>query len=313
MPDDYRNFSRECSRFSRIWEEFFGSRFRVVGARKGEDILINMICVDPSPYLKNSLDAVKGGVLFSATLSPIDFYMNAVCGSSELPHLLLPSPFSKENLKILIAPKVSVRYKDRAKSYPEVAQYLMNFVRSKTGNYFLYFPSYEYMESIRPYLDFSGCNLLIQGRKMSPEDREHFLSAFTPNPTQTTIGLLILGGAFSEGIDLVSDRLIGVAIVGVGIPQINHENNLIRAYREEQGESGYDFAYKFPGINKVTQAVGRLIRSETDIGAALLIDDRYLHRDYREQFARIWPDYEVVLQPDEVKEALASFYKKDAD
>jgi Rad3-related DNA helicase len=148
---------------------------------------------------------------------------------------------------------------------------------------------------------------------MSVEDRELFLSAFLPNPTKTTIGLLILGGAFSEGIDLADDRLIGVGIVGVGIPQVNHENNLIRAYREEQGESGYDFAYKFPGINKVTQAVGRLIRSETDVGAALLIDDRYLHRDYRDQFARIWPDYEVVLKPEEVTDVLSSFYKKDKD
>lgn len=313
MPDDFRAFSREASRFGKIADEYYGSHYRGIITRKGENTEINLLCVDPSSYLKNSLDSVKGGVLFSATLSPIEFYMNAICGSSECPNLLLPSPFPKENLKILIAPKVSVRYKDREKSYAEVAQYLMNFVRGKMGNYFLYFPSYEYMENIRPFLDFSGCNILIQGRRMSVEDRELFLSAFLPNPTRTTIGLLILGGAFSEGIDLADDRLIGVGIVGVGIPQVNHENNLIRAYREEQGESGYDFAYKFPGINKVTQAVGRLIRSETDVGAALLIDDRYLHRDYRDQFARIWPDYEVVLKPEEVTDVLSSFYKKDKD
>ena len=210
----------------------------------------------------------------------------------------------------MIAPKVSVRYKDRAASYPEVAKYLRRFVEAKMGNYFLYFPSYEYMEAILPLLDFGEAEVLAQQRQMTPAQRESFLAEFSPNPDHTKVGLLILGGAFSEGIDLVDDRLIGVAVVGVGMPQIGKENDLIRAYHDRLSGNGFAYAYMDPGMNKVLQAVGRLIRSETDRGAVLLLDDRYLQEEYRSLFQRLYPDYDVVLSPEEVSENLAHFHRK---
>jgi Rad3-related DNA helicase len=127
------------------------------------------------------------------------------------------------------------------------------------------------------------------------------------------VGLLVLGGAFSEGIDLVSDRLIGVALVGIGLPQIGHDNNLIRDYHQKLSGQGFEYAYMDPGMNKVMQAVGRLIRSESDKGAALLIDDRYLRDEYRDLFIRTWTEYDVVLSPSEVSENLSAFYKSGAD
>jgi DNA excision repair protein ERCC-2 len=202
----------------------------------------------------------------------------------------------------------STRYKDREKTYQEVADYLSAFVSGKIGNYFLYFPSYDYLENIRKYLHFPSANVFEQSRDMSDDEKGLFLSRFLSHPSQTTIGLLIIGGSFSEGIDLVEDRLIGVAVVGIGLPQICHERDLIREHFDKSNGSGFDYAYRNPGMNKVMQAVGRLIRSEKDIGAALLIDDRYMVNEYRDLFSRAWNGYEVVTSPKEAEDKLKVFF-----
>ncbi|MBO5528506.1 MAG: ATP-dependent DNA helicase [Bacilli bacterium] len=307
----YREFSREANRLSRILTEHYDSTYQCYVRQSRGEIEFRALCVDPSAKLFQSIKKIKGAVLFSATLSPIDYYMDATLGGFDHPYLLLSSPFPKENFDLMVAPKVSVRYKDRASSYPEVAKYLQAFVQGKMGNYFVFFPSYEYMEQMLPLLDFGdGVEVLAQQRQMTPRQREEFLELFSPNPDHSKVGLLILGGAFSEGIDLVDDRLIGVAVVGVGLPQIGKENDLIRDYYDRKLGEGFAYAYKDPGMNKVLQAVGRLIRSEHDRGAALLIDDRYLQDEYRDLFQRIYQDYDVVLSPSEVSENLREFYKK---
>ena len=307
--DAYKDFFLEVNKFLRLLDDFYGPGMKIYLERYGKNIKLKLACLDAASYLKDNLDRVKGAVVFSATLSPIDYYQDAIIGSHDEPFLLLSSPFDKNNFHLMLAPKVSVRYKDRASTYQEVYEYLKNFVDAKQGNYFLYFPSYEYLDNIRPYLDFGDAEVLVQEREMSEFDREEFLSHFVPNPSKTTIGLLILGGAFSEGIDLVSDRLIGVALVGIGLPQIGHDNNLIRDYYDKKEDKGFDYAYRDPGMNKVMQAVGRLIRSESDRGAALLIDDRYMTEEYRSLFRRIWDEYEVVTSPSDVTDSLREFYQ----
>lgn len=307
---EYREFSREANRFLRLADEHFDTTYRCYVSVGYHDVVFRALEVDPSKKMSSCLAKVKGAVLFSATLSPIDYYMDATLGGKDYPYLLLTSPFPREHLDLMVAPKVSVRYKDRAASYPVVAEYLKRFVEGKVGNYFLYFPSYEYLESILPTLDFGEAEVLMQSRQMSVAERNEFLLRFSPSPDHTRVGLLILGGAFSEGIDMVDDRLIGVAVVGVGLPSIGKENDLIRDYHDAREGKGFDYAYKDPGMNKVLQAVGRLIRSESDRGAALLIDDRYAQNDYRDLFQRIYPDYDVVLTPEEVGENLKAFYKK---
>jgi len=311
--DDYKEFFLETNKYLKLLEQYFSTSSRVYMERKGPDVKLKLYCLDPSKYLKQSFALVKGAIIFSATLSPIDYYMDAILGSHDYPFLLLPSPFPKENFDLMLAPKVSVRYKDRGQSYPEVAEYLKRFVAGKVGNYFIYFPSYEYLENVRPYLTFEGADILVQDRDMKQEERGAFLSNFALDPKKTTVGLLVLGGAFSEGIDLVSDRLIGVALVGIGLPQIGHDNNLIRDYHEKLSGQGFEYAYMDPGMNKVMQAVGRLIRSETDRGAALLIDDRYLRDEYRDLFIRTWSDYDVVTAPEDVDQNLSLFYKKKSN
>ena len=306
-------FSRESNRYLRLLREFPSPSTRFSICKKGEgDLEVHLTCLDPSSFLKDSLLKVRGAVLFSGTLSPMEYFSKAILGEGDFPSLLLPSPFPEGNFKLLIAPKISVRYKDRGSSYEKVASCLKEFVGAKKGNYFLYFPSYEYLRNIRPYLDFPGANVLVQDKGMKEEDKLEFLSSFLPNPQITTIGLLVLGGAFGEGVDLVSDRLLGVAIVGVGMPQIGFENNLIRDYYEGKEKHGFAYAYLNPGLNKVLQALGRVIRSENDVGAALLIDDRYLTETYRPYLSRRYPSYQVVTDEGEIKEALETFYSEKA-
>jgi len=304
-PFAYRDFYRQANRFLSLYEEYFDSTYRLYVESK----TLYMLNIDPSRYLFDILNRASSVLCFSATLSPISYFMDASIGKAK-PYLLLPSPFPKENFKLLIAPKLSLRYADREKNKEEVSLYLKEFVSSKKGNYFIYFPSYSYLQSILPLLDFPCANLYMQSKKMNEDEKISFLDHFPPNPNSTNVGLLVLGGTFSEGIDLPDDRLIGVAIVGIGIPQVCKENELIKDYyQKKENGSGFDYAYKNPGINKVMQAMGRLIRSEKDVGAALLIDDRYLKEDYRLMLSRVYEEYEVVISPKEIKTSLTNFYK----
>ncbi len=307
-------FSREGNRYLRLLKDFSDPSDRFAILKKGEeDYELNLFCLDPSKFLKQSLERVRGAVLFSATLTPSAYFTKSILGKEDSPFLLLPSPFPKENFKVMLASSVSVRYRDREASYPEVASYLKSLVCSKVGNYFIYFPSYEYLSKIRPYLDFPDASILVQSRRMKEEEKLDFLSSFLPSPKITTVGLLVLGGAFGEGIDLVSDRLIGVGIVGVGMPQVGFENNLLKDYFEQKEKRGFLYAYQNPGISKVLQALGRVIRSEKDVGAALLIDDRYGRGAYRDLLRRRYPQCEIVHDEKEVSLGLESFYSKKGE
>jgi Rad3-related DNA helicase len=224
---------------------------------------------------------------------------------------LLPSPFPRTNFKVLMASKVSTTLKTRDKTYLEVALYLEKLVENRLGNYLIFFPSYQYLESVKSKLNFGKDTLILtQTKEMTSSDRESFLSQFTHAPKQATVGLAVLGGIFSEGIDLIGDRLIGVGIVSVGLPQLSFSRDLMASYQTSLGHEGFSFAYVYPAINKVLQAMGRVIRSEDDKGVALLIDERYLREEYAAIQQR-YAQYEVVHSPDEVEDALATFFRKD--
>lgn len=312
LPGEYREYSREANRFSFIAENYYSSSYVCYLLKEKGDAVLTLFCIDPSKYVSERLDKVKGAVFFSATMSPISYQMDALLGRKDLPYVLLSSPFPKQNLNLLIAPKVSVRYKDREKSYGEVAAYLKAFVSGKVGNYFFFFPSYGYLEAVAPFLEFDDADIHVQEKGMTPRQRLEFIDCFQPSPSKTNIGLLVLGGAFSEGIDLVDDRLIGVAVIGIGLPQINEETNLIKSYYDARDNAGFDYAYKDPGMNKVLQAMGRLIRSEKDRGTVLLLDDRYLHDEYRDLFIRVYSDYSVVTSPRNVESSVKAFFSKKA-
>ena len=304
----------EINRYKRI-ADLYNDKYIYFVNKTEEDTVFNLTCLDASNFIKAILGRIKGSVLFSATLSPTDYYIDLLGGDVETnPTLSLESPFPKENLKVLVAPKISVKYKNREKSYQDVADYIKYFVLQKVGNYFIYLPSYEYLNRLKEYLDLGkDIETHFQEREMSEFEKEDFLSSFQANPKHTNVGFAIIGGAFGEGVDLVSDRLIGVVIVGIGLAKINYESDKIASYFDESGKRGYNYAYLYPGMNKVMQAVGRLIRTETDRGAALLIDERYMTNEYRSLFRKEWDNYEVVISKDELPDILKSFYISKQD
>ena len=309
MSKELLEFYLEVNRFSKILE-FYNDHFICYYEIHDDDLILHVSCLDASSFLYSSLRRLRGSVLFSATLSPIEYYVDMLGGKKEDAQLILPSPFPVDNLKIIIAPKVSIRYKNRDASYQQVADYIKAFVKNKMGNYFIFLPSYEYLTNLMPYVDMEDVDVYEQDRGMSDEDKEAFLTNFKPHPERTTLGFVIVGGAFGEGIDLVSDRLIGAVIVGIGMPKINFVSDQIMKYYDSKEQSGYNYAYLNPGMNKVMQALGRVIRSETDRGAVLLIDERYLTNDYRDLFKSEWRKYEVAFSPKEVSDILQDFFIK---
>ena len=309
MTKELLEFYLEVNRFNKMLE-FVNSNYLLFFEKKGNDITLRVNCLDASGFLNASFNSIKSAVVFSATLSPMEYYVNTLGGKSSDANLVLPSPFPKENLKIIIAPNVSIRYKNRDSSYQKVADYIKAFVRNKVGNYFVFLPSYEYLHNLMPYIDIKDALIYEQNKEMSDEEKEIFLNNFKPSPEVTSIAFVVVGGAFGEGIDLVSDRLIGAVIVGIGMPKINFISDQISKHYDELGYSGYDYAYLNPGMNKVMQALGRVIRSENDKGAVLLIDERYLLNEYRDLFKAEWREYEVAFNKEEITAITKDFFKK---
>ncbi len=299
----------DINQFLKI-SELTSDRFLLYVDKNSEEISLKIYCLDASRFLAATSARVNSTVFFSATLSPMDYYVNVLGGDKNDQSVVLDSPFPKHNLKLLIAPKISTRYVNRAKSYNDVAKYLKTFVSGKVGNYFIYLPSYEYLDNILPLLDFpSDIEVFIQNRDMTEMEKNDIICHFKENNDHTVVGLAIIGGAFGEGIDLVGDSLIGVAVVGIGLPKLNFESNQIVEYYKANDINGFNYAYTYPGMNKVMQAVGRLIRTESDRGVALLIDERYMWNDYRSLFKKEWSEYEVVLSLEELEESLQNFFK----
>lgn len=310
ITKEYKDFYLDIFTFHKIYS-YFDETFLFYIDKKENDIIFKIISLDTSQFVKSIVSRLKGAIFFSATLSPMDYYVNSLGGNKETPTLSLASPFPKENFHLLIAPKVSVKYKNREQSLPEVRNYIKTFISQKVGNYFVYFPSYEYQEMfLKDFPEMEGIHYHIQDKDMNELQREDFLNNFIPEPKETHVGFVIIGGAFGEGVDLVSDRLIGVAIIGIGLSKINYESDKIASYYEEMLSQGYLYAYLYPGMNKVMQAVGRLIRSESDRGSALLVDERYMHHAYRSLFKKEWEHYEVVLSKDDLEESLQKFENK---
>lgn len=310
ISKELTDFYIEVNKFMKI-AELLADHFLTYVKKEIDNITFKIYCLDASRFLASTYSRVNSTALFSATLSPIDYYVDVLGGNiNKDNNMVLDSPFPKENLKLIIAPKVSIRYKDREKSYADVAGYIKTFVTSKVGNYFVYLPSYEYLDRILPLLDFDDTvDVLIQKKEMSEQEKQEFIDAFHQIDERSKVGLAIIGGAFGEGIDLVGDLLIGVAIVGIGLPKINYESNQVVEYYKNNDIDGFSYAYTYPGMNKVMQAVGRLIRTESDRGVALLIDERYMWNDYKSLFKKEWSDYEVVYSPIELKGSLQNFFK----
>lgn len=297
-------------RFMKI-NEFVSSEFHVYFECLDDNVYARIRCLDSSKLIKQTLDKIKASIFFSATLSPIDYYVSCLGGDESSPKIILQSPFPKENLLTIIRNDISTRYKDRSIYYEEIANTIKEIVESKKGNYLVFFSSYQYIENVMDYINFDqDVKVILQKRDMLEDDRVEFLNNFIENPSLSTVGFAVLGGAFSEGVDLVSSRLIGAIIVGVGLPTVCYERDVIKKYYSSIGKNGYDFAYVYPGMNKVMQAAGRVIRGENDVGLVVFIDDRYTLPKYHYLLKEQYQGEEQVSDIDELVPIIQNFWKK---
>ena len=273
---------------------------------------IRLFCLDPSLLLRQALDRGQAAVFFSATLTPIDYY-RALCGGDPAdPFLELTSPFPREHLAVFIHDRIQTRLRARADSLNEVVAAIGAVVGARPGNYLVYFPSYQYMSDALTLFRarYQEIQLLEQRPGMTESERANFLAAFDEHHNRTLVGFAILGGIFGEGIDLVGEKLIGAVVVGVGLPQLSLERDLIRDYFEAKAGAGFDYAYAFPGMNRVLQAVGRVIRSETDKGVVLLIDERFGQRRYESLFPDWWKPLKI-RNLDNIDRLIVAFWNPD--
>ncbi|WP_066062498.1 ATP-dependent DNA helicase [Neobacillus soli] len=267
----------------------------IYGEKNKNNIMVKLFCIDPSKLLKQMGKGYRAKVHFSATLSPLPYYQEILGGEIDDYLLSIPSPFSKEQIDVCIKP-VSTRFRDRERTRESIVAMVQSLIKNRPGNYLIFFPSYQYLLAV--YEQFKQedveTNTLIQTSGMTEAEREAFLEAFKPDQKETLLGFAVLGGIFSEGVDLIGDRLNGVVVVGVGLPQLCFERNLIKDHFYKKKKNGYDYAYVYPGMNKVLQAGGRLIRSEMDHGTIVLVDDRFLQKQYQMLLPQEWSGYRVM-------------------
>ncbi len=280
---------------------------------------IKIANLDSRKTIRECTSFFESAIFFSATLSPKEYYIDLLGGSMNDAHLFLPSPFSMENRRVFIDTRLSLRFQDRDQTLYQVYSLCRNAIMMKKGNYFIFCPSFEYLDRIYSFLlqePIDEADIYIQQRSMTEAERDEFLDHFSSDNERTAIGLLVLGGVFSEGIDLLGDRLIGAIIISAGIPQVGFERNHIKEYFDKDDEDrkkGFIYAYTYPGINKILQAGGRVIRSEEDRGFIIYIDSRFSHKTYQDIFREIYPDAIKVISPSQVKAELRKFHKEPTE
>ena len=259
---------------------------------------IQLFCVNPAENLQNCMGRGVGTVFFSATLLPIRYYKSLLSMNRDAYAIYAESPFDDKNRGILIGCDVSSKYTRRGyREYRKIAEYICRFTKGKKGNYLVFFPSYRLMQDVfeiyREEFDSEQVDWVIQTPSMGEADREIFLENFNEDNKNTLIGFCVMGGIFSEGIDLIGEKLIGAVIVGTGIPQVSNEREILKKYYDHKKQNGFDYAYRYPGMNKVLQSAGRVISTQDDRGMILLLDERFLTEEYLQLFPREWKRFEV--------------------
>ena len=286
--------------------ERYDSHFMTQLTARGSELELQLLCLDPAPFVDASLSTGRSAALFSATLTPPTYY-RSVLGCADARAVALESPFPAGNLGLFCLPGISTRYRDRERSVQSVSDALARLAQSRVGNYLAFFPSYAYLRQVQE--DFAarypGISTLVQESGLDDAARAAFLARFEPDPAHTLLGFAVMGGIFGEGVDLAGNRLIGCAIVGVGLPQVNPRQEMLRRYYDAQNGAGFDYAYRYPGMNKVLQAAGRVIRTPEDKGVVLLLDDRFAKPEYQRLFPLHWKHLQYLPGPAALETALA--------
>ena len=313
--EEVLTFYFQVAHFLMIYEKMDDKYTVYTSLEADGTFLIRLFCVDPSVNLKECMDRGISTILFSATLLPIQYYKSLLGGTSEDYEVYASSTFDPKKRALMVARDVTSRYTRRGtEEYQKIAKYLHEIILKRKGNYLAFFPSHVFLKNVyEQYQNLYGgddtVECIIQSDHMREEEREAFISHFVGNEeldlskeihmeieTEEEKGLLgfcVMGGIFSEGIDLKNDSLIGAVIVGTGIPLVCKERELIRKFFDERDGEGYDYAYLYPGMNKVLQAAGRVIRTQEDVGIVALLDERFLYSSYQKLFPREWKTFRV--------------------
>ena len=289
--------------------EFFDESYRVLIKKEDNQLQLQEQILDPSPYLNESLKKGRGAILFSATLSPVEYYKDTL-GSKKALSMQLDSPFNRQKQNLLIANYIDTKYQVRQQNLPQIVASVAELTSGKKGKYLIFCPSYQFLNQISAAFSelFPEYKVLNQTTAMTIDDRQSFLNNFKEHQTKTLVGFAVLGGIFSEGIDLPNDQLIGVGIVGVGLPGLSFERNLLRDYFDNKNGRGFEYAYQLPGMNHVLQAAGRLIRTNQDCGNVVLLDKRFTSRRYQRLFPKHWQHYQIVRSTNELKNKINHFW-----
>lgn len=312
MPEEKRilEFYFQLNHFLNMYERADENYVIYSEQASAASFKIKLFCVNTSRNLKECLDKGRAVIFFSATLLPIRYYKKLLSEEEDYA-IYIPSPFPQENRDLMIGRDVSSRYSRRGRrEYEKIYWYIAELISAKSGNYMVFFPSYKMLEDVYEIAKEEGLEqqvkLLRQHPNMKEEEREGFLKEFEDDPV---VGFCILGGIFAEGIDLTGKRLIGAVIVGTGLPMVCNEREILKNYFAEREGQGFEYAYLYPGMNKVLQAAGRVIRTAGDRGILLLLDERFLNSGNQQLFPREWEDYNIVTV-DQVNKQAQTFWDK---
>ncbi|MEG0360303.1 MAG: ATP-dependent DNA helicase [Longicatena sp.] len=309
--DEIREVYFQAVNYTKIMD-YYDENFVTTLSLEDKDISVKQYCMNPAHPIRDILKKGTATVFFSATLSPISYFLDLLGGTCDSKRLSLPSPFPKEHVKIIIQNNISTRYINRAASIAPIVRSIHIASSEKLGNYLVFCPSYAYMQQIsNAYAQaYQTTKVSIQRPDMDALEKQAFLTNFETT-NELHLYFAVLGGMFGEGIDLKGDKLIGAFLIGVGLPQINPQQDLIKDHFDQENQNGFAYAYRFPGMNKVLQGAGRVIRSHRDLGILVFIDERYTTRAYMDLLPLHLRHYEVIQDEQTLQSTLRCFWKEN--
>ena len=289
----------------------FDESFELFAFIDGEELRAKLFCLDTGTVIRSRLELGRSAILFSGTLSPIEYYRSVLGGDGSSVILSLDSPFAKEQLSVSVMNTITTRYSEREDSLGAICKVIAATLSARRGNYMIFSPSFAYARTLCEAFTkkYPKIKIILQTPDMTSNEKQNFLAEFEKNDGTYLAAFCVMGGIYSEGIDLAGDKLIGAVIVGIGMPQLSFEREAIAAYYQEKLDSGTEYAYLYPGMNRVLQAAGRVIRTENDRGVIVLIDDRFNDPLYKKIMPSLWSGMQFLSTPHELRERLDSFWQ----
>ena len=293
----------------------FDDSYRMFAFYDDGNITVKLFCLNSAPMIKRTLDKCHGAIFFSATLSPLDYYRAVLGGDRSDEMLEVQSPFEPSQLSVNIVTSVSTRFSEREDTIGAICRVIAATLSSRRGHYMIFSPSFHYSEVISEYFraKYPKIKVIAQKQNMTDSEKAEFIDNFRRDEGAYLAAFCVMGGIYSEGLDLAGDSLIGAVIVGIGMPSLSYEREAIAEYYEEKYEMGKGYAYLYPGMNRVFQAAGRVIRREDDRGVIVMIDDRFEDPLYKKSMPKLWKGARFIKDPKVLKSKLDEFWAENTE